>query len=396
VTETETLNSMIPLWKKRKTDITEDEYNNYYKETFFDYENPLKVIHVSAEGAVSYNAVLYIPSRAPYNYYSKTYEKGLKLYNDGVMITERSPELLPDYFSFVKGVVDSDLTLNISRETVQHDRQLKKIAQSLEKKIKAELENMLSSEREKYEKFFQEFGLQLKYGVYEGFGMNKDALQDLLLYRSVNKDKMITLKEYSAEIKEGQKFIFYAPGKSAESVKALPQAEKVLDGGFDILVFSDDIDEFAVKFLGEYDKREFRSISAGDSGLEERAKTEEGETDKEILNFIKDSLGKSVASVRFSDRLKTHPVCLTSEGELSIEMEKVFGHIPNSKNLTAEKILEINRGHAVYDKLADLFSTDKEKLKKYATVLLNQARLIEGLNVENPSEYADLVIGLLS
>lgn len=395
VIETETLNSMIPLWKKRKADITAEEYIGFYKDAFYDYENPVRYIHTSAEGAVNYTALLYIPAKAPYNYYSKTYEKGLKLYTNGVMITEKCAELLPDYFSFVKGIVDSDLTLNISRETIQHNHQLKKIGVNIEKKIKAELLDILEKERENYLKFYGAFGMQLKYGIYEGWGANKDALKDLIMFTSVLEDKMITLKEYLAAMKEGQKYIYYAPGKTPAAVKALPQAEKVLDLGYDILCFGDDIDEFAIKMLHDYEGKEFRSVS-GETGIEEKDKAEENDTDKDLLAFMKETLGDKVTKVVLSKRLKTHAVCLTSEGELSIEMEKVFNSLPDSKGVKAEKVLEINKNHAVYNKLSYLFQTDKDAVKDYSNALYSQARLIEGLPLENPAEYSELILRLIS
>ncbi|MFA5449386.1 MAG: molecular chaperone HtpG [Clostridia bacterium] len=392
--EAQTLNSMIPIWKKRKADIEESEYHSFYRDTFYDFEPPAKVLHTSAEGAVNYNAVLFIPSKAPINYYSKGYEKGLKLYNNGIMIMEKCAELLPDYFSFVKGVVDSDLTLNISRETIQQNHQLKKIASNIEKKIKTALLEMLEDDRENYEKFFSEFGLQLKYGIYDSWGQNKDLLKDLILFRSVNEDKLVTFKEYFDNMKEGQEHIYYAAGKSAAAIKALPQAEKVLDAGWDILCFSDEVDEFAIRFLGSYEEKEFRSVSAAD--IKEEDAPEQTDKDKEVLDFIKEALGDKVAKVRFSSRLKTHPVCLTSEGELSIGMEKVFNSMPGAKDIAAEKVLEINASHPIYTKLTSLFDSDKDALKDYASILFTQALLIEGLPIDNAAEYSNLVCNWLA
>jgi len=394
--EDETLNSMIPIWKKSKSEITEEEYNNFYKDTFYDYENPVKVINTSVEGAVSYKAVLFIPGKAPYNYYTKNYEKGLKLYNGGIMIMEKCADLLPDYFSFIKGVLDCELSLNISRETIQQNHQLKKIASNIEKKIKSELSDLMEKDREKYEKFYSEFGLQLKYGLYEGWGMNKEVLQDLVMFRSLNENKLISLKEYVTKMKEEQKYIYYATGKSVDSIKALPQAEKVIDEGYDILCFIDDVDEFAIKILGEYEKKEFKSISSGDLGLKKEEDKKEEDKDKDILAFIKETLGDKVSKVKLSSRLKTHPVCLTAEGELSIEMEKVMSQMPNGQSISAQKVLEINANHPIYAKLTSLYETDKESLKDYSKILLIQAKLIEGLPIDNPAEYSDLVCRKLS
>jgi molecular chaperone HtpG len=394
--EIETLNSLTPIWKKRKSDIKDEEYNEFYKSAFYDYTDPLKVIHFTAEGALEYKALLFIPGRAPYDYYSRNYEKGLRLYTNGILITEKCAELLPDYFSFVKGLVDSELTLNLSRETVQHDRRLKLIASAIERKIKSELADMLENNREKYEKFFAEFGPQLKYGLYENWGVNKDALKDLVIYKSLVKDKFITFKEYVAAMKEGQKYIYYASGKTADAIKALPQTEKVLDAGYDILCLTEDVDEFAIKVLRDYDKKEFRNVSKDDLGMENEAKPVESEKDKEILAYLKESLGGKVAAVKFGTHLKSHPVCLTSEGELSIGMEKVFNAMPGAKGVSAEKILEINASHPVYARIASLYETDKEKVRDYAEILYGQALLIEGLPLENPAKYSDLVCKVIS
>lgn len=394
--EDETLNSMIPLWKKQKSEITKEEYNKFYKDSFYDYEDPLRVIHFSTEGAVSYKALLYIPAKAPYNYYSKNFEKGLKLYTDGVMIMDRCEELLPDCFSFVKGLVDSELTLNISRETIQHDRQLKLIASNLEKKIKSELLDMLKNDRENYEKFYGEFGLQLRYGLYSGWGMNKDLLQDLILFRSVKTGKYVTLREYTEGMATDQKFIYYGTGKSVDGVKALPQSEKVLESGFDILCFTDDVDEFAIKMLGEYEGKSFKNILGEDLGLkeEDNAKNEE---DKDMLEAIKTALGDKVSKVKVSTVLKSHPVCLSSEGEVSIEMEKVLSQMPNAQgDVKANKVLEINGNHPIYAKLKAVYAEDKDKVKDYADILYAEARMIAGLSVDNPTEIADKIFTLLA
>lgn len=394
--ELETLNSLTPIWKKRKSEIKEEEYNDFYKNSFMDYANPQKTVHFSAEGALEYKALLFIPAKAPYDYYSKNYEKGLRLYTNGVLITEKCADLLPDYFSFVKGLVDSELTLNLSRETVQHDRRLKLIASNIEKKIKGELEDMLQNDKENYIKFFDEFGMQLKYGLYDNWGANKDTLKDLIVFHSLNKGTEITFKEYVAEMKETQKYIYYASGKSVEAIKVLPQTEKVLDAGFDILCLTQDVDEFAIKMLREYDKKEFRSVSKDDLGLEAGEKTEIADKDKELLAYIKEALDNKVKDVRISTHLKSHPVCLTSEGELSIGMEKVFNSMPGAKGISADKILELNPNHAVYTKIATLFATDKDAVKDYAKILYSQALLIEGLPIENPAEYSNLVCKMLS
>ena len=391
----ETVNSMTPLWKKNKNEITEEEYNEFYKSVFMDYEDPLKVIHMSAEGVVDFKALLFIPANAPYNYYSKNYEKGLKLYTNGVLIADKNKDLLPDYFGFVKGIVDSEVDLNVSRETVQQSRQLKLIASNIEKKIKNELTSMLETDREKYEKFYKAFGLQLKFGLYESWGSKKDVLQDLLMFHSVKEDKLITFKEYVSKMSEDQKYIYYATGKSVDGIKLLPQCEKVLESGYDILCFTDDVDEFAIKFLTKYDEKEFRSVSSSDLGLKEEETAYEDA--KEITDFMKDALEGKVADVKISTRLKSHPVCISAQGDVSVEMEKVLNANPNKQmDVKAEKVLEINANHPIYGKIKTLFDTDKDKLKKLTKVLYAQAQLIEGLTVENPTEITDVVCGLLS
>ena len=393
--ETETLNSMVPLWKKNKKEVTKEEYDRFYKDTFYDSEEPLLTIHASAEGAVEYKALLFIPAHPQYNYYTKNYEKGLRLYTNGVLITDLCKDLLPDYFSFVKGLVDSELTLNISRETVQYDRQLKLIAQNIEKKIKSELTNLLENDREKYEKFFSAFGLQLKYGIYDNWGANKDKLQDLVLFRSLKKDKFVTLGEYVAEMPENQKYIYYSTGASVESIKALPQCEKVTEEGFDVLCMTDSIDEFAIRFMFNYKEKEFRSVASEDIGIDDSV--EESAEDKEVTDFLKEALDGKVGKVKLSSRLKTHPVCLTSEGELTIEMEKVINSMPNAPKdkIKAEKVLEINASHPVFETVKKLYAEDKDRLKMLAEVLYDQALLIEGVAVENPTRLADLVCKLI-
>ena len=394
--EDQTVNSRVPLWRKNKSEITEENYNTFYRDTFYDYEEPTSVIHTSAEGAVDYKALLYIPSKAPYNYYTKQYEKGLKLYTNGVLITDRCEELLPDYFSFVKGIVDSELSLNISRETIQNNRQLKLIAKNLEKKIKSELETLLRDSREKYEKFFEQFGPQLKYGVYNDYGMNKEVLQDLVLFRSAKEDKYVTLKEYVTSMTDDQKYIYYASGKSAEAVKALPLSEKVLEKGFDIICCIDNVDEFVFRTLGKYQDKEFKSIQDENNGIENEESADALEGSKEIADFIKESLGDKVVAAVISGRLKSHPVCLTARGELSIEMEKVLNSLPNADKIKAEKVLEINGNHPIYAKIKDLYENDKDKLKELSEVLFASAQMIEGLLPDNPTRLADLLVNFIA
>ena len=396
--EDETINSRVPLWRKNKSEITEENYNTFYRDTFYDYEAPTSVIHTSAEGAVDYKALLFIPSKAPYNYYTKQYEKGLKLYTNGVLITDRCEELLPDYFSFVKGIVDSELSLNISRETIQNNRQLKLIAKNLEKKIKGELENLLKNSREKYEKFFEEFGATLKFGVYTDWGVNKELLQDLVIFRSAKEDKYVTLKEYVDSMPDSQQYIYYAAGKNAEAVKALPLSEKVLDKGYDILCCIDNIDEFVFRTLSKYNDKEFKSIQDENNGIENEESADAIDGSKEIADYIKECLGDKIVAVVVSTRLKSHPVCLTARGELSIEMEKVLNSLPNanSEKIKAEKVLEINGNHPIYEKIKDLYANDKDKLKDLSEVLFAAAQMIEGLLPENPTRLADLLVEFIS
>ena len=391
--ETDTLNSMTPLWKKNKAEIKEEEYADFYSSAFYDGQPPLKTVHYSTEGAVDYRALLFIPSRAPYDYYSKTYEKGLKLYTNGVLITDKCAELLPDYFNFVKGVVDSELTLNISRETIQQDRQLKAIGKSIEKKIKNELTSMLSGERETYEKFWKAFGVQIKYGVYSDWGAHKEGLQDLLIFHSAKQDKAVTLKEYVDAMPESQKYIYYGTAKTIEGVKALPQTEAVMDAGYDVLCFTDEIDEFCIKMLGKYSEKEFRNAAGDDTGIESGG----SEQFKEIADCIKEYLGEKIAEVKITDRLKNHPVCLSSKGAVSIEMEKVLSAMPGeSEKVTAEKVLEINSSHPVFNKVKELYENDKERLGDLSYILLAQAQLIEGLPIESPVKYAEKVCEFIS
>ncbi|NLJ30997.1 MAG: molecular chaperone HtpG [Clostridiales bacterium] len=400
-TENETLNSMVPIWRKNKNEITEEEYNEFYKAKFMDYENPLRVIHSSTEGTATYNALLFIPARAPFNFYTRDYQKGLQLYSNGVMIMEKCADLLPDYFSFVRGLVDSqDLSLNISREMLQHDRQLKLIEGRLEKKIKSELESMLANEREKYEEFFKSFGLQLKYGIYQDYGMHKDLLQDLLLFYSSSEKKIVTLKEYVSRMKEDQKYIYYACGESVARIEQLPQTEALRDRGYEILFMTDDVDEFAVRVMMKYDDKEFKSVSADDLGLETEEEKKEAakkvEEHKDMLDFMKDSLDGKVKQVVLSQKLKTHPVCLSTEGAISLEMEKVLNAMPNQEKISAQRVLEINANHPVFQKLCELYEKDKDTLKLYASLLYTQALLIEGVSIEDPLAFSNQICSLMT
>ena len=401
-TVNETLNSMVPIWKKSKSEVTDEDYNNFYKDKFFDYQDPVRVIHSSTEGAATYNALLFIPARAPYNYYSREYEKGLQLYASGVLIMEKCADLLPDCFSFVKGLVDSqDLSLNISREMLQHDRQLKIIAGRLEKKIHSELLTMLNNEREKYEELFKNFGLQLKYGVYNEFGAKKDLLSDLLLFCSSKEKKLVSLSEYTDRMGEGQKYIYYACGETVERIDRLPQTERIKDNGFEILYLTDDVDEFALKMLREFGGKEFRSVSDSDLGLENEQEKEEtkkqNEDNKELLDFLKESLDGKVKEVRVSDRLKSHPVCLSSGGEITLEMEKVLNSMPGSEGqVKADRVLELNPSHPVFTTLQKLYAEDKDRVKAYAGLLYAQAVLIEGMSLEDPVAFSNAVCDLMS
>ncbi|MBR3971043.1 MAG: molecular chaperone HtpG [Ruminococcus sp.] len=396
--EIETLNSMVPLWKKSKSELKEEDYKHFYTEKFYDYNEPLKYSHVVNEGVPSYNALLYIPSKAPYDFYSKEFEKGLQLYSNGVLIMDKCADLLPDYFCFVRGLVDSeDLSLNISREMLQHDRQLKVIAKSIEKTVSSELKKMLKNDRENYEKFWKEFGVQLKFGVYSGYGMNKDKLQDLLLFTS-SQDKLVTLDEYVTAMPEEQKYIYYATGESTARIEQLPQTELVKDKGFEILYLTDNVDEFAIKMLMNYKEKEFKNVSSEDLGIEDTEKQEElkakEEENADMLSAMADSLGESVTKVVLSKRLKSHPVCLSSEGEITLEMEKVLNSMPGDQKVKAQRVLEINPEHEIFGKLTAA-SSDSEKLAKYAKLLYTQALLIEGMPVENPVEFSNLICELM-
>ena len=402
-TENVTVNSMIPLWKKNKKDITEEEYEKFYQETFSAYDKPLRVIHQKAEGTTSYQALLYIPEKADYNYYSKNFEKGLALYSSGVKIMDKCADLLPDCFSFVKGVVDSeDLSLNISREMLQQDRQLKVIAHALEKKIKKELEEMLEKERETYEKFWKAFGLQLKFALYSSFGAERDKLQDLLLFTRASDSKLCTLKEYRDAMPESQKYIYYAAGESAQKLALLPQAETVRDKGYDILYLTDDVDEFLMQILHAYDEKEFRSISSDDLGLEsdeeKKEITEKSEANKDLFAAMQKALDGKVSEVVLSSKLKSHPVCLSSKGAFTIEMEKVLDAMPNAQQNVpkAKRVLEINGSHPVFNSLTAAFAAgDTKKVENYAKLLYDQALLIEGLSVEDPVAFSNAICELM-
>ena len=399
----ETLNSMTPIWKKNKSELKDEDYNNFYMEKFGDYEPPVAHIHSKNEGVATYDALLYIPARAPFDYYSKDYEKGLQLYSSGVMIMEKCADLLPDWFSFVKGVVDSeDLSLNISRELLQQDRQLKIIAKNLEKSIKNELAKLLKNDREKYEKFYSVFGLQFKFGIYQSYGAANETLKDLLMFPSSFDGKNVTLKEYVSRMKENQKEIYYACGETKERIEMLPQLEKIKDKGYEVLYFTQDVDEFAIKVMINYDGKPFKSISDADLDLDTEEEKEEAkkldEENKDMFAFMQEAIADKVKTVRLSKKLKTHPVCLSSDGSITIEMEKVLNAMPQNdgNKVKAEKALEINPNHPIFEKLKDLYANDKDKLKDYAKLLYDQALLIEGMSIDNPVEFANLVCELMT
>ena len=398
-TEEQTINSMIPLWKRSKNEITEDEYNSFYMDKFYDYEKPLKVIHSSVEGKVSYNTLMFIPSKAPYDFYSKDYEKGLELYSNGVLIMEKCGDILPDYFSFVKGLVDTpDVSLNISREILQQDAQIKIIAKSIESKIKKELETMLEEERDKYEEFFKTFGINIKFGIYNGFGQNNETLKDLLLFYSSKEKKLVTLKEYTERMKEGQDKIYYACGQSIDKIDLLPQTEGLKEKDYEILYLTDYVDEFTLQMLQKYNDKVFANISGENADIDSKEEKEElekaNDDNKDMFDFMKKTL--DIKGVRFTKKLKNHPVCLTSEGNVSVEMEKVINAMPTDERVTAEKVLEINENHPIVNKLQSLYKKDKDELEKYTKILYAQARLIEGLPIDNPTEISNLVCELIS
>jgi molecular chaperone HtpG len=402
--ETETLNSMTPIWKKNKSELTDEDYNKFYSEKFMDYQEPIAHIHSKNEGIATYDALLYIPSKAPFDYYSKDYEKGLQLFSSGVLIMDKCADLLPDWFSFVKGVVDSeDLSLNISREMLQQDRQVKIIAKNVEKSIKNELAKLLKNDREKYEKFFEVFGLQFKFGIYQSYGAAIDTLKDLLLFKSTFEDgKSVTLKEYVSRMKEDQKYIYYACGETKERIDKLPQIEKIKDMGYEVLYMTQDVDDFCLKVMLNYDGKSFKSISDADVDLDTEEEKEEvkklDEENKDMFAFMQETIADKVNKVRLSKKLKSHPVCLSSDGGMiSIEMEKVLNAMPqnDANRVKAEKALEINPNHEIFGKLQKLYAEDKDTLKDYTKLLYDQALLIEGLSIEDPVEFANLVCKLM-
>lgn len=398
--EIETLNSMIPIWKKNKNDVSDADYENFYMDKFSDYDKPLKVISTSVEGMASFKALLFIPSHAPYDYYTQDYEKGLALYSNGVLIMEKCADLLPDYFSFVKGVVDSeDLSLNISREMLQESQSMKVIAKNIEGKIRRELEAMLKDDRETYISFFKTFGVQLKYGVYNNYGADKDKLKDLVMFYSSKHERLVTLKEYVDNMPEGQDKIYYASGASIEKINALPQVDQVKDKDYDILYLTDYVDEFCVTAISEYEEKKFANVSDGSLDLEteeEKAENKKvNEDNSDLLKAMNDEI-KDVNEVKFSNKLKSHPVCLTTKGDVSIEMQKVFDAMPNDMGIKAQTILEINEKHPIAEKLKDLYENDKEEFKKYTQILYSEARMIAGLPIDNPTEISRLICEVIS
>lgn len=393
-TEEQVINSMVPIWRKNRTELTEEDYENFYNEKHYGFDKPLKYIHLIADGTISYRSILYIPENIPFDYYTQEYEKGLELYANGVLIMNKCAELLPDYYSFVKGMVDSqDLSLNISREMLQHDRQLKLIARNIKSKIKSELQAMLKDERDKYETFFKAFGRQLKFGIYSEYGANKEELQDLVLFYSSTEKKLVTLAEYVERMPEDQPYIYYASGETNERIEKLPQTELVADKGYEILYFTDDIDEFAITMLNTYKEKQFRSVSSGDLGIDpeenDKATEEEQEAHQDLFEYMKDVLADKVTSVKMSKRLRSHPVCFATEGEVSIEMEKILNAMPDNQNVKANKVLEINTNHDVFKALKASFESDKNKCELLTQLLYNQALLIEGLPLEDPVQFTN-------
>ena len=400
VVEEQTVNSMVPIWRKNKNELKDEDYESFYFEKHYGFDKPARHLHIKAEGLTRYTAILYIPKQTPFDFYTKDFEKGLELYANGVLIMKKCGDLLPDYFSFVQGMVDSeDLSLNISRELLQHDRQLKVIAKNIKGKIKSELMKMLSDNREDYEAFYQSFGRQLKYGVYDGYGANKDELKDLLLFYSSTEKKPVTLSEYVSRMKSDQKYIYYASGESVEQIDLMPQTERVADEGMEILYFTEDVDEFAINILSEYDEKQFKSVSSGDLGFEDKEddkpSEEEAKANETLFNAMKDVLGDEVTKVVASKRLKSTPVCLSSEGGLTIEMEKVLKSMPNNQDVKAERILEINTDHAVYDALKKAQSAGGDEFSLYTKLLYNQALLMEGLSVKNPVDFSNDICKLI-
>ena len=400
VKEEKTLNSMVPLWKKDEKDVKPEEYNQFYSDKFYDYEEPLKVVRSHVEGQVLFDSLMFIPSHAPYDYYTKEYEKGLQLYSNGVLIMDKCDALLPDYFSFVKGLVDSeDISLNLSRETLQQDRQVNIIGKAIEKKIKSTLEDLLKDDREKYEKFFEAFGMQLKYGIYSTYGMNNEMLQDLLLFYSSKDKKRVTLKEYVDNMKEGQEKIYYASGESLDKVDLLPACEKFKDKGYEILYLVEPVDEFTIQALMNYDNKKFVNVNseeADDSTEEEKKELEKLNNEaKDMFTLMKDAV-KDVKDIKFTNKLKEHPVCLSTEGNISLEMEKVLNQMPTGEKVKADIVLEINKDHPIADKIKDLYKHDKDELQNYTKILYDQARLIEGLSIDDPTELTNLICNYLS
>lgn len=400
VVEKTTLNSMVPIWRKRKSEVTDEEYESFYQEKFYDFEKPLRIIHSNTEGVCTYSALLFIPSKAPSDYYTRQYETGLQLYASGVMIMERCEDLLPEYFGFVRGLVDSqDLSLNISREMLQHDRQLQLIESRLEKKIKSELESMMNNDRETYETFFQNFGLQLKFGAYADYGAHKEVLQDLLMFYSSSEKKLVSLKEYVSRMKEEQESIYYACGDNLARIETMPQIELLKEKGLEVLYLTDDVDEFVLKTIANYENKSFKNISSDDLNLEseEEKKSNEAqiEQNKDLLDFMKESLSDKVAKVVLSQRLKSHPVCLSTEGEITLEMEKVLNTMPSGGNVKAIRVLEINANHPIFQTLQTLFEHDKDKLKSYTNLLYGQALLMEGMPIEDPVTFSNQICDLM-
>jgi len=398
--EIKTLNSMVPIWKKTKSELKDEDYHNFYKDKFMDFTEPMSIIHEKTEGTATYSSLMFIPAKAPFDFYTKEYEKGLQLYSSGVMIMDKCSDLLPDHFSFVRGLVDSeDLSLNISREMLQHDRQLKVIAKSIDKSIRSELKKMLTNDREKYKKFWEAFGTQLKFGVYNSFGQNTDALKDLLVFHSSSENALTTLGEYTDRMKESQDSIYYAAGDSVTRIDSLPQVETLKDKGFEILYLTENVDEFCLQMLANYNDKPFKSIQSADVDVSDESEKDEikkiNDESKDLLTVMKEALGEKVADVRVSKRLKSHPVCLTSSGLLTTQMEKVLSQMPTDNKAKADKVLEINSNHAIFEKLQFLLDNDKEKLSTYAEILYNQALLIEGIAVENPSDFVSKMCEML-
>ncbi len=400
-TENETLNSMVPLWRKNKNELKAEDYNSFYKEKYYDYNDPLKYIHSKVEGNATYDSLLFIPSQVPFNFYSKDFEKGLQLYSSGVLIMDKCADLLPDYFSFVRGLVDSaDLSLNISREMLQHDHQLKVIAKSIEKTIKNELKKLLKNNREEYEKFWKAFGIQIKFGVYDNYGRDKDAVEDLLMFVSSAEKKLVTLDEYVDRMKEDQKYIYYAAGETPEKIEALPQTELLRDKGYEILYLTDNVDEFAVKVLMRHKEKEFRSVSEGDLGIDTEEQKEEtkklSEDNKDMLTLMTEALCGKVKETKISDKLKSHPVCISSAGQISLEMEKILNQNPQNEKVKSEKVLELNPDHKIFAAMQKLYAEDKDTFKDYASILYDQALLIEGMPIDDPVAFSNKICALMA